>query len=335
MEKLYLLHLAKCFGGIVVNRIYAKDSNGIVKSICLEDLQTLDVSWVWVDIIVTADQEANILHDYFHFHPLTIEDCLDQINQRPKIDFYESYMFFIIHSLDENLEKNEIDIYVNEKVIVTVHFNQIEEIETVCGLAGDLDNPIHILHKILDAVVDGYFPKAYKIEEQLNTMEDYLQHSLKKDPMNQLYEIRTTISRLSRIILPMNDLLYRIIHSERISALSEHHHYLNDVYDHLLKLKELVDGYKEFSADLRDSYMAVSSNKMNETMMTLTIITTIFMPITFIAGLYGMNFTEMPGLTIEHGFWFVILFMLIITVLMIILFMFKGWLFQRINPKRR
>ena len=316
-------------------RICAKDKNGDMKQINLEDVQNPNFSWIWVDIIVTTDQEANILHDYFHFHPLTIEDCLDHINQRPKVDFYQSYMLFIIHSLDEKLDKNEIDIYVNEKVIVTVHINQIEEMEVVWRLAECLDNPLHILHKILDAVVDGYFPKAYKIEEELNILEDYLQSSLKKNPMNQLYEIRTTISRLRRIILPMNDLLYRIIHSEKISALSEQHHYLNDVYDHLLKLKELVDGYKEFSADLRDSYMAVSSNKMNETMMTLTIITTIFMPLSFIAGLYGMNFKEMPGLTIHNGFWFVILFMLVITVFMIILFMFKGWIFQRFFQKQK
>ena len=316
-------------------RIFAKDLAGERKEIDIENLHDQDFAWVWVDILAPNDKEAYILHDYFHFHPLTIEDCLDQINQRPKVDFYESYMFFVIHSLDEKLDRNEIDIYVNEKVIVTVHMNQIKELDEVWSSADHLDTPIHILHKIIDAVVDAYFPKAYQIEEQLNFLEDRLQHSFNNDPMNQLYEIRTMISRLRRIILPMNDLMYRIIHSERISALSEHHHYLNDVYDHLLKLKELVDGYKEFSADLRDSYMAVSSNKMNETMMTLTVITTIFMPLTFIAGLYGMNFSDMPGLSFKNGFWCVILVMVAITVGMIILFMLKGWLFQRIHQKRK
>ncbi|OCA90253.1 magnesium and cobalt transport protein CorA [Bacillus sp. FJAT-27986] len=296
----------------------------------LEDLQKRDYSLVWVDILAPQEYEANILRTYFNFHPLTIEDCLDRINQRPKVDFYQSYMFFIIHSLNENFERNEIDIYVNEKAIVTVHEDHIEEIDKVWGVTDQLDTSIHVLHKIIDAVVDAYLPKAYQIEEQLNVLEDHLQHSLNNDPMSQLYEIRTMISRLRRIILPMNDLMYRIIHSERISALSEHHHYLNDVYDHLLKLKELVDGYKEFSTDLRDSYMAVSSNKMNETMMTLTIITTIFMPLTFIAGLYGMNFSEMPGLSFRNGFWYVLLFMIIITVIMMILFMLKGWLFRRL-----
>lgn len=317
-------------GGKVVYRILAKDQTDSIKEMTLEDLQKCDYSLVWVDIHAPQEYEANILRTYFNFHPLTIEDCLDRINQRPKVDFYQSYMFFIIHSLNENFERNEIDIYVNEKAIVTVHEDHIEEIDKVWGVTDQLDTSIHVLHKIIDAVVDAYLPKAYQIEEQLNVLEDHLQHSLNNDPMSQLYEIRTMISRLSRIILPMNDLMYRIIHSERISALSEHHYYLNDVYDHLLKLKELVDGYKEFSTDLRDSYMAVSSNKMNETMMTLTIITTIFMPLTFIAGLYGMNFSEMPGLSFRNGFWYVLLFMIIITVIMMILFMLKGWLFRRL-----
>ncbi|QFK70816.1 magnesium/cobalt transporter CorA [Pradoshia sp. D12] len=311
-------------------RILVKDQTDGIKEMTLEDLQKRDYSLVWVDILAPQEYEANILRTYFNFHPLTIEDCLDRINQRPKVDFYQSYMFFIIHSLNENFERNEIDIYVNEKAIVTVHEDHIEEIDKVWGVTDQLDTSIHVLHKIIDAVVDAYLPKAYQIEEQLNVLEDHLQHSLNNDPMSQLYEIRTMISRLRRIILPMNDLMYRIIHSERISALSEHHHYLNDVYDHLLKLKELVDGYKEFSTDLRDSYMAVSSNKMNETMMTLTIITTIFMPLTFIAGLYGMNFSEMPGLSFRNGFWYVLLFMIIITVIMMILFMLKGWLFRRL-----
>lgn len=326
--------LISFIGGEDVYRLLAKEQTGCMKPIRLEDLQNQTFNLVWVDIIDPTELEADILRKHFKFHPLTVEDCLDQINQRPKVDFYQSYMFFVIHSLDGKLERNEIDIYVDEKVIVTVHSNPVQEMEEVWGSANQLDTPIHILHKILDAVVDAYFPKAYQIEEQLNFLEDHLQYSFKNDPMNQLYEIRTMISKLRRIILPMNDLMYRIIHSERISALSEHHHYLNDVYDHLLKLKELVDGYKEFSTDLRDSYMAVSSNKMNETMMTLTIITTIFMPLTFIAGLYGMNFSKMPGLGLKNGYWYVILFMVVISVIMMILFMLKGWLFRRTYQKK-
>ena len=313
-------------------RILAKDEAGGIKEIPIEELKD---HFAWVDILAPTDKEASLLRQYFHFHPLTIEDCLDHINQRPKVDFYESYLFFVIHSLDNKLERNEIDIYIKERIIVTVHMKQIKEIDNLWDSDIQLDNPIHILHKIMDAVVDAYFPKAYQIEEQLNLLEDQLQNSVHNDPMNQLYEIRTVISRLRRIILPMNDLMYTIIHSERVNGFSEHHHYLNDVYDHLLKLKELVDGYKEFSADLRESYLAVSSNKMNETMMTLTVITTIFMPLTFIVGLYGMNFTAMPGLHVKNGFWYVLLFMAIITVAMMVLFKLKGWLFQRRYLKRK
>ena len=315
-----------------MRRILSKNQAGDIKEIQVEELED---RFAWIDILEPTDKDACLLQQYFHFHPLTIEDCLDQINQRPKVDFYESYMFFVIHSLDDKFDRNEIDIYVKENIIVTVHMKRIKEIDDLWASGIEVDAPIHILHKIMDAVVDSYFPKAYQIEEQLNILEDQLQNSFNNDPMNQLYEIRTVISRLGRIILPMNDLMYTIIHSERVNGISEHHHYLNDVYDHLLKLKELVGGYKEFSADLRDSYMAVSSNKMNETMMTLTIITTIFMPLTFIVGLYGMNFTSMPGLGLKNGFWYIMVFMVVITVAMMILFRLKGWLFKRRYLKRK
>ena len=132
----------------------------------------------------------------------------------------------------------------------------------------------------------------------------------------------------------MRDLLYRMINSERLSYLKEQHLYFNDVYDHLLKLTELLETYRDFSSDIRDNYLSVNSNNMNTTMMTLTVITTIFMPLTFIVGVYGMNFEYMPELGWRYGYFFVWAVMALIALMMFRFFVKKGWL-HRGNKKKK
>ena len=132
----------------------------------------------------------------------------------------------------------------------------------------------------------------------------------------------------------MRDLLYRMINSERLSYLKEQHLYFNDVHDHLLKLAEMLETYRDFSSDIRDNYLSVNSNNLNTTMMTLTVITTIFMPLTFIAGVYGMNFEYMPELSWRYGYFLVLGLMLLIALMMFRFFVKKGWLHKG-NKKRR
>jgi magnesium transporter len=133
----------------------------------------------------------------------------------------------------------------------------------------------------------------------------------------------------------MRDLLYRMISSERLNYLKGQHLYFNDVYDHLLKLVEMLETYRDFSSDIRDNYLSVNSNNLNTTMMTLTVITTIFMPLTFIAGVYGMNFTNMPELNWRYGYFVVLAIMMVIALIMFRYFVEKGWLHRGGKKKRK
>ena len=172
------------------------------------------------------------------------------------------------------------------------------------------------MHKLIDKMVDEYFSPVYELENILDAIEDNTKNESIADLIDQLFDLRADLSRLRRTILPIHKLLYPMINSERLSYLKEQHLYFNDVYDHLLKLTELLETYRDFSSDIRDNYLSVNSNNMNTTMMTLTVITTIFMPLTFIVGVYGMNFEHMPELGWRYGYFFVWAVMALIALMM-------------------
>ncbi|MDQ0217274.1 magnesium transporter [Peribacillus cavernae] len=278
------------------------------------------------------------MSSFFEFHPLAIEDCMDDFNQRPKIDFYKNYQFLVVHALQQGKHQAvELDMFVNEEFIVTFHKQPLTELENtwerIEQLASSIKGPFFLMHTLIDKMVDEYFPLIYQIEGELNTIEDNTKDESIGQLMDRLFDLRAELSKMRRTILPMRDLLYRMINSERLGQLMEQHLYFNDVHDHLLKLVEMIESYRDFSSDIRDSYLSLNSNNMNTIMMTLTVITTIFMPLTFVAGVYGMNFENMPELHWKYGYYGVLSVMLGIGVCMFLYFVKKGWL--RMGKGRR
>lgn len=313
----------------------------IFHNLPLEDLRQEEIKWFWVDFYQPDQGEIQLLSDFFRFHPLAIEDCLDDFNQRPKIDFYNDYQFLVVHALqEEDPHAIELDVFVSEKFIVTFHKQPITELENTWERMtrnGTLiKGPFFLMHTLIDKMVDEYFPIVYKIEEELNTIEDNTKGESIGELMDQLFDLRAELSKMRRTILPMRDLLYRMIQSERIGSLMEQHQYFHDVHDHLLKLVEMIESHRDFSSDIRDSYLSLNSNNMNRTMMTLTVITTIFMPLTFVAGVYGMNFDYMPELNWRYGYFGVLAVMILIGVGMVVFFVRRGWLrFGKIKSKNK
>ena len=305
----------------------------------LEEVKKDHVEWYWVDFNQPSKSEIEQLAAFFQFHPLAIEDCLDHYQQRPKLDFYDGYEFLVIHALEKKrLNAVELDMFVGHDFIVTFHKEAIIEIEEIWNKVTQsqqpLKGPFFLMHGIIDKLVDEYFPLIYHMERELNEIEDNRANKNISHLMDRLFDLRSDLSIFRKTILPMRDLLYRMVHSDRLKFLTDQHLYFNDVYDHLLKLSEMLDSYRDFSSDIRDSYLSVNSNNMNETMMTLTVITTIFMPLTFIAGVYGMNFKNMPELEWHYGYYIVLGGMGGIALCMFMYFVKKNWLtIKRKNRK--
>ncbi|MED0660942.1 magnesium/cobalt transporter CorA [Bacillus smithii] len=305
--------------------------NQIVYDVPLRDLNNEHTVWYWVDFSEPSDEENSLLRDFFHFHPLAVEDCLDELIERPKVDFYKNYLFFLLHSIQQTtLATDEVEVFMNSHMLVTYHKQPNRAINNswvrLKKEEGLKKGPIFVVHSIIDQIVDDYFQPVFHIEDALNQIEENSDREAVNELLDKIFEIRHDMSKLRRSILPMRDLLYRLLNSENVSFIEDQRFYFHDIYDHLLKLSEMLESYREFSADIRDNYMSFNSNKTNNIMMTLTIITTIFMPLTFIVGIYGMNFDYMPELHIKYAYYMVLIGMACIAFFMFLIFVKIGWL---------
>jgi len=312
-------------------RTIAVGMNGqLTTNLPVEKLTSPDILWYWVDFYSPTEEETKILSSHFKFHPLAIEDCF-QFLQRPKLDYYEGYRFFVVDGLNPiTLRSEEVDVFLATNYLVTFHTKKLAELETTWERVVNGENPeglepVKVFHLLLDKIVDNYFPILYKIEDRLDQIQQLEQRS-NRALMNEVFDIRRDLHRLRKSVFPMRDLLYRILNSERIEIPKEQKMYFADIYDHLLKLAEMVESNRDVTSDIRDSYISLNSNRMNNIMMTLTIISAIFIPLTFIAGVYGMNFVNMPELTWHYGYYIVLLFMAGIGISMFWWFKKKGWL---------
>lgn len=297
----------------------------------LEQVNDSSIEWFWVDFHHPTDEEAQVLANFFHFHPLAIEDCMHFL-QRPKLDYYDNYTFFVVHSINQaTLNAEELDMFVAKKYIVTFHSTHLEEVDIIWERLKENkkaaeNGPYHVAYSLIDKLVDHYFPTVYKIEEELDRLEDIGQRR-KSTPrfMDMVFSARSDLLQLRRTVYPMRDLLYRILNADSFKETNVQRIYLTDIYDHLLKLSETIESNREITADIRDNYLSVNTHRTNRVMMVLTVITTIFMPLTFIAGVYGMNFKYMPELNYRYGYFMVLALMAVLGLGMYYRFRKNGW----------
>lgn len=305
-------------------RISAVSQHTVIRNISLPDWKPEHYDWTWIDFSEPSLEEATFLHKTFGFHPLAIEDCLEGI-QRPKWDFYVDYHFFVLHHLTTE-KTEEVDVFLSDRYIVTYHkesnpcinhlWLQLPQDDTLTS------SPHRMYQEILDKLVDSYFPHIYQVEDALTDMEDLLEESSSQILLERLYDNRRDLSRLRRTVVPMRDLLYRMINARH---LKKDERYFHDVYDHLLHLSEMTENNREISSDIRDTLYSLNAYHMNRIMKTLTVYTAMFMPLTFFVGFYGMNFQYMPELQWEYGYFAAIGFMIFLSVSMSFWFHKRGW----------
>lgn len=247
------------------------------------------------------------------------------------MDYYEDYSFFVTHSLNHiNEDKQEINFFIGSNYIVSYHHELSREMNDVwerLSLSKKISkwDPYLVMYHIIDKIVDNYFPIVYQLEDRLSLIEDNPNDETMEELLEKLFDIRHHLLQIRYTVIPMRDLIYRVINSHRLKGVKERYEYFADIHDHLLKLTEMIDGNRELTNDIRDSYLSINSHQTNRVMRVLTVITTIFMPLTFIAGIYGMNFENMPELSWKYGYFETLLLMFIIALGMFWWFMKKGW----------
>ncbi|WP_343033618.1 magnesium/cobalt transporter CorA [Virgibacillus ihumii] len=312
-------------------RIVAQtDDNSIVHNLEIKDLNKQNFSWVWVDLEAPSQDEIMLLESYFHFHPLAVEDCMHDL-QRPKMDYYDNHSFFVIHAVDkEDLSKKEIDIFLEDNRIVTYHKHASGSVDAAFRLVErtkkkDMLDEYFVFHQLLDNVVDKYFPIVYDIEDHINEIEENTKRLSMEQLLEHLFDRRGELLKLRQTVHPMRDLLYRMLNTHKLEGIHDRREYFVDIHDHLIKVADMIASNREMTQDIRDSYLSLNAHQTNRTMQILTVISVIFMPLTFIVGVYGMNFVYMPELDNKYGYFIVWFVMLAISGLMFFWFKKKGW----------
>ncbi len=316
----------------MISILAQKMDKEIIENITMEELDLSEYIWAWVDFERPSDSEMSLLESYFHFHPLAIEDCMHD-KQRPKLDYYEKHSFFVIHSIDRHsLSKLEINIFIAEKLIVTFHKHESHTIHEIMSRLPrmknkDIVSEYFIFHQVLDNVVDNYFPIVHEIEDHINEIENNMKKLSMENLLEQLFDRRGELLKLRQTVHPMRDLLYHILNTHHLEGSDVRKEYFADIHDHLIKVADMIASNREITQDIRDSYVSLNAQQTNRTMQILTIISVIFMPLTFIVGVYGMNFTYMPELDEKYGYLVVWLIMIGLASGMYSWFKKKGWFY--------
>ncbi|WP_099159792.1 magnesium/cobalt transporter CorA [Virgibacillus ndiopensis] len=314
----------------MIRTIAVTSNNEKITDQTIDDVDFTKHKWWWIDYSNPTEEEINKLDTKLHFHPLAIEDCIHSL-QRPKLDYYDDFAFYVAHTIGpKHYDKHEINFFIGSNFIVTFHHRNLKEIDQVWDIllnqaTNDEWDEYRIFYEVMDKVVDNFFPIVYELEDKINEVEENPDNKSMDVLLDNLFDFRHALLRLRHTINPIRDLFYRVLNSHHLEGIKERREYFADIYDHLLKLSEMVASNREITNDIRDNFISLNSYQQNKVIQVLTVITSIFAPLTFIAGIYGMNFVNMPELTWDFGYFAILFVMLMVTVVMVLWFKKKGW----------
>lgn len=304
----------------------------------------------WIEIKGIGDTKLlTFLEKKFNINKLVIEDIAD-CRQRPKLDEYEDYLFAVSRMLyvDKQLEieNEQVSFILFQRILISFQENYSDNflpvINRLSGGKGNIRSAgsSYLLYSLTDLILDNYFALIYKLGDELETIEELLYRRANKSLMFQTQNIKREMISIRRAAWPERDKINDIIRSESNLIDKTSRTYFKDTYDHTMQIIDLIENYKDLTTSLIDMNLSLISQRMNEIMKVLTIISSIFIPLTFIAGVYGMNFANkdpltgeilknnMPELYYENGYLYTIGGMVIIAIIQMIYFWRKGWLYK-------
>lgn len=288
----------------------------------------------WIDVVGLGDASViEAIGKSYGIHPLALEDVVHQ-HQRPKVEVYGDSVFIVVHMPDtrDGLQFEQISIFVSAGVVVTFQegasdcFDPVRERirnakgkHRTCGAD-------YLAYSLVDAAIDHYFPHVDSVADRLDAIESEVVGTGGQKELEKLLAIKRTLLALRRYVRPLRDVLAHLQLETMPVIAPETRIYLRDAHDHTVQLIDLVEIHRDLTVSLVDLQLSVQSQRMNEIMKVLTIISTIFMPLSFVAGVYGMNFEYMPELTWKYGYAGALAMMGIIAGGLLYFFRRRGWL---------
>lgn len=296
---------------------------------------TPTVTWINIDGLHEVDVIERI-GEHFGLHPLLLEDILNT-DQRPKLEDFGEFLFIVLKMLyydnkDHEIEAEQVSLILGSNFVISFQeregdvFNFVRErIRTGKGRIRT-EGADHLAHALIDAIVDNYFVVLEKIEEKIEETEEELVTNPTPETLQMIHLLKSGTIFIRKSVWPLREVIGSLERVESPLIRESTNVYLRDVYDHTIQVIDTIESFRDLIAGMLDIYLSSISNRMNEVMKVLTIIATIFIPLTFIAGIYGMNFRYMPELNWRWGYpavWFV---MSTILITMLVYFKRKGWL---------
>jgi magnesium transporter len=299
-------------------------------------LQPDSRTWIWVDLSDPTADDIRLLTDVFHFHELAVEDAIAEIHH-PKIESYGDYLYLILHGIDfkaseHQFQTQDVDFFLGGTYLVTVHpglSRSIGKVGELCLRNSQMlgEGPTGMLHRIVDTMVDNYRPEVDKLQERLDELEREVFERSSPTLARRILDFKRDVSSLRRVVQPQRDVVGRLARREFPLVDEAMSYRFRDVYDHLVRLTDESMFFGDRITSLLDAHLSTVSNQLNGVMKILTVIATIFMPLTFITGLYGMN-VDLPhfGLGPQLFFWVLLIVMVTVSVGMLVYFRMRRWI---------
>jgi magnesium transporter len=309
-----------------------------------EPASSIDRGWLnpasgatlWVDLAAPSIPESLVLSDTFAFHPLSVEDAMAP-REYPKVEAYNGYLYVILHGLDFRAREHyfgthDVDFFIGPNYLVTVHdgsSTSIAELRDHCPRNANIlgEGPVALFHRIVDAMVDRYLPEVDELAERLDELEEEIFEAPGTDLVREILEQKRDVAALRRVITPQRDVLARLSRREFVDISTEMSFRFRDVYDQLVRIADDALIFQDRIGGILDAHLSSVNNRLNAVMKVLTVVSVIFMPLTLLAGLYGMNveLPQFPGGG-RAQFWWLCAISLGVILAMLVLFRRKRWI---------
>ncbi len=321
-------------------RVLYQDGGQVGETASVDALDALvkDSTFVWVDLDSSKPEGNDALERVFGIHPLTIEDIWNE-QASPKIEDFDAYLYVRVHgahalNADGSVALAELDLVIGPRFLIT---HDCHRVCAVDSLQATLTRNPKVLakgsawlaHSLLDQLVDRYVTVIEQFEADIEVLEgDILDKAgtpYGRPVLERIFEMKRSLQAIRRVSVHQREILLRLGRGEFDEIPHDALPFYRDVYDHFVRVTDLADSYRELVTGALEIYLSVQSNRMNEVMKTLTLMSTIMLPLTFIAGVYGMNFEHMPELKWAHGYPFALLLMAAVAIGIVVWFRLKKW----------
>jgi magnesium transporter len=260
-------------------------------------------TFFWLDLDGLDEEASALLSETFGFHSLAVEDA-EHFGQRPKIEEFDDFTYFVVHgALEGGAGTSELHLFVTAHAIVSVHHDAcpaLAEVRTRVERrhAADVESPqIALLYLIVDTLVDSYFPELSRYDDQIDQLEDEILKQPTEAQLGTLFNMKRSLIGMRRVVTPQRDMFAALASgvTQLPGMTPEAERYFRDLYDHLIRIADAVDSYRDLLSGVMDTHVSTVSNRLNVVMKQLTIIATVFLPLSFLTGFFGQNFSYLVG----------------------------------------